>query len=498
MIMIPTETTARIRRLFYVEHWKIGTIAANLDVHPDTVRAALETDRFNRGRVMRATLADPFISFVQDTLKSYPRLRATRLFQMLRVRGYKGSLSALRRVVTRIRPTSNEAFLRLHSFPGEQGQVDWAHFGQVRIGRACRRLSCFVLTLSYSRACYLEFFFDQTLENFLRGHVRAFEGWGGTPRIILHDNLRSAVLERHGDAVRFHPRMVELSGHYHFALHPCRPARGNEKGRVERTIQYIRHSFFAARPFTTLADFNRQALLWRDQVAHKRPWPGDDSLTVEQAFEREKQSLIPLPNHPLETDLLIPVRTRKIIYVRFDQNDYSIPHQAVGRTLTLVASDTLVRILDGSAEIARHNRSYDRHEIVEDPQHSAALLASKRRARGATAATRLVHVVPETEAFIESAMLRGESAGSQTIQLMRLLDEYGAEEVRAAVQEAIKQDTPRAASVAFLLSKRRRVRDRRLPVPVDLSRHPELADVDVRPHDYEVYDELSSHSRDDD
>ncbi len=230
--MIAAETVARIRRLFYVEHWKIGTIASNLQIHPDAVRNALETDRFNRARALRVTIADPFIRFIQETLTAYPRLRATRIYEMLRQRGYSGSLVALRRVVARLRPTRTEAFLRLHMFPGEQAQVDWAHFGEVQIGRARRRLSCFVLTLSYSRACYLEFFFDQTLENFLRGHVHAFQDWGGSPRIIVHDNLRSAVLDRQGDAVRFHPRLIELSGHYHFALHPCRPARGNEKDQA--------------------------------------------------------------------------------------------------------------------------------------------------------------------------------------------------------------------------------------------------------------------------
>lgn len=495
--MLPAETVVRIRRLFYVEHWKIGTIADNLGVHRDAVRNALETDRFNRARVLRATLADPYVSFVQDTLRTYPRLRATRIFQMLRQRGYQGSIVALRRVVSRLRPTQSEAFLRLHAFPGEQGQVDWAHFGEVRIGRAKRRLSCFVLTLSYSRACYLEFFFDQTLENFLRGHVHAFQDWGGSPRIILHDNLRSAVLDRQGDVVRFHPRVIELSGHYHFALHPCRPARGNEKGRVERTIQYIRHSFFAARPFTTLTDFNHQALLWRDEIAHKRPWPGDDSQTVAQAFEKEKLSLVPLPAHPLETDLVIPVRAQKTIYIRFDLNDYSIPPEAVGRTLTLVASDKLIRILDGTREIARHSRCYDRHEVIENASHIEAVLEQKRKARGSTPGRRLIHAVPEAESLIQAALHRGESAGAQTIHLARLLDEYGSDELRAAVQEAMKRDTPRAASVAFLLSKRRRLTAGSLPSPVDLSRHPELADVDVHPHDYEVYDELSKRSRND-
>src|SRR5207249_8839505 len=128
----------------------------------------------------------------------------------------------------------------------------------------------FVMTLSYSRSLVLEFFFDQTLETFLRGHVRAFDQVCGVPRTILYDNLRSAVLERRGDAIHFHPRLLELCAHYHFAAQPCRPGRGSDKGVVERAIRYVRESFFAARPFTTLADFNRQARAWRDEIPHRR------------------------------------------------------------------------------------------------------------------------------------------------------------------------------------------------------------------------------------
>jgi transposase len=132
--------------------------------------------------------------------------------------------------VRRLRPApQREAFLCLRSFAGEQGQVDWAHFGEVPIGQARRRLSCFVLTLSYSRALALEFFFDQSLENFLRGHVRAFAELGGVPRVLLYDNLRSAVLARRGDIVQFHPRLLELCAHYHFEPRPCNVRRGNEK-----------------------------------------------------------------------------------------------------------------------------------------------------------------------------------------------------------------------------------------------------------------------------
>ncbi|MGH9847239.1 MAG: IS21 family transposase, partial [Blastocatellia bacterium] len=276
--MISAELIAKIRRLFFVEHWKIGTIAAELDLHPDTVRGAIESHRFNPNRAScsRTALTDPYLDFIRDTLRQYPRLRATRLFQMLHQRGYTGSVVQLRRVVRSLRPAKQEAFLRLTMLPGEQAQADWAHFGHVRVGAAMRKLSCFVITLSYSRALWVEFFFDQSIENLLLGHVHAFQDWGGIPRTILYDNMKSVVAERRGDAVHFHPRLLELCAHYHFDARPCRPARGNEKGRVERAIQYIRHSFFAARSVASPADLNRQALIWRDQIAHQRPWPGDD------------------------------------------------------------------------------------------------------------------------------------------------------------------------------------------------------------------------------
>jgi transposase len=493
--MIDPETHVQIRRYFYAEHWKIGTIASQLGIHKDTVRHAIEADRFHRGQVLRASIIDPYLEFVRQTLDQHPQLRATRIYQMIRDRGYTGSVVQLRRSVARLRPPAREAFLRLHTFPAEQAQVDWAHFGHVAVGRAKRALSCFVITLSFSRALYLEFFFDQTMENFLRGHVRAFQDWGGAPRVILYDNLRSAVLERRGNEIHFNPRLLELCAHYHFVARPCQLRAGNQKGRVERAIRYVRDSFWAGRTFVTLAECNRQALQWRDQVAHQRPWPGDDSRTVSQVFSEESVRLLPHPLHPVSTDLILPVRSPKTIYVRFDLNDYSIPPEAVGRQLTLVASDTLVRILDGSAEIARHHRSYDRHEEVLDPSHQQALLKAKRKAFDSTPSGRLAQAVPESKDLLDLAFSQGESAGSQTAQLLKLLDLYGGAALRGAIREALERNTPRASSVAFLLRRQQRTTSPRLAV--DLSRHPEAQSIEVRPRDLETYDELARH-RDDD
>jgi len=487
--MISKEQIARVRRLFFAEHWKVGTIAADLGLHTDTVKRALGTDLF-KSRTPRHSMLDPFLDFIEQTLKQHPRLRSTRLFEMLRDRGYKGSVRQLRRFVQPLRPSSKEAFLRLSVLPGEQAQADWASFGQVSIGRARRRLSCFVITLSYSRALYLEFFLDQSLESLLRAHVNAFSDWGSVPRNILYDNMKAVVLDRFGDAIRFQPRLLELCGHYHFAAKPCHPGRGNEKGRVERVIRYIRDSFFAARSFTTLEDFNRQALEWRDRIAHSRPWPGDLSRTVGEVFQEERPRLLPLPAHGFETDLIKNVRSNKTIYVRFDLNDYSIPHTCAGRPLTLIASQTTVRILDGLVEVARHRRSYDCGQCIEDPAHIAAIVEQKRKAFGATAVSRLKHAAPEIERFLTAAFERGQSVARQTRRLLELLDDYGAKEFSAAINEALENATPHADSVSFILGRRRRTQQR-LILPVDLSRRPELADLSVPTHQLEVYDDLS-------
>ena len=458
------------------------------------MRNAIEAQRLGLGgQPVRPSMVDPYLAFIRETLNQHPRLRATRIYQMARDRGYTGSVGQLRRAVARLRPQIREPFLRLESFPGEQAQVDWAHFGHVMVGRARRALSCFVMTLSHSRALYLEFFFDQTMENFLRGHVHAFQTWGGQPRTILYDNLKSAVVERRGIQILFHPRLLELSGHYHFAPQACQVRAGNQKGHVERAIRYVRDSFWAGRSFTTLAECNRQAWLWRDQVAHQRRWPGEDGRTVEQVFRDEQPRLLPAPRHPFSTDRIEAVCSRKTIYVRFDLNDYSIPPEGVGRALTLVASESSVRILDGAVELARHPRCYDRRQQVLDPQHRDAVLKLKRRAFHATPAGRLEQAVPESKTLLDQAFTAGESAGSQTAQLLKLLDEYGPAALQRAILEALERNTPRASSVAFLLRRRPRLRR----VALDLSGHPEAQSIEVRPHRLEAYDELARTEDDD-
>ena len=144
----------------------------------------------------------------------------------------------------------------------------------------------FVMVLSYSRHIFLRFFLDARMDSFLRGHTEAFAAHGGCARVLLYDNLKSAVLERVGDAIRFNPELLKFAAHHCFEPRPVAVARGNEKGRVERSIRYIREAFFAAREFNDLDDLNAQARTWCDGLASDRRWPEDASLSVREAFER--------------------------------------------------------------------------------------------------------------------------------------------------------------------------------------------------------------------
>jgi transposase len=490
--MIDADTRARIRRLFYAEHWRIGTISSELGVHHDAVRNAVEADRFVRpGTQVRPTVLDPYKGLIAKILDDHPRLRATRVFEMLRSRGYPGSAVQVRRYISGIRPSKSEAYLRLETLPGEQAQVDWGNFGKIQVGAAKRSLSCFVLVLSWSRAMYARFALDQTLESFLRGHAMAFEALGGVPREILYDNLKSVVLERAGDHIRFHPRVLELAGHYHFAPKPCAPYRGNEKGKVERQIQYLRHSFFAARRFSSVEDLNAQLARWIAEVAHVRRAPGHaDQRSVAALLGEETARLLPLPEHGMSCDRVVGVSSGKTPYVRFDLNDYSIPHTLVRKPLTLVASEQAVRVVDDHREVAHHARSYDRGKVIEDPRHIAELARDKRRAHELRGRDLLRTVCKQADELLDALAVRGESLGTHTTRLLQLLERYGAAELDRAIADALARGAPSALSVAHILDQRARARKLLPPLEPVLPDDPRVRDLRVTPHALDDYDEL--------
>ena len=481
--MIPDELEQRILRLHFVEKWKVGTIARQCGVHHSTVLRVLSDKGLRPERAKRPSIVDPFLPFMQDTLNEYPNLPASRLHAMVVERGYTGSDSHFRRIVGRIRPRPPaEAFHRLHTLIGEEGQVDWGHFGQHQIGRATRPLSAFVMTLSWSRLPFVQFSFDQRMGSFLAGHVAAFRFFGGVPKRLLYDNLKSVVLERRADAIHFHPTALALAAHYRFEPRPVAVARGNEKGRVERTIRYLRTSFWPARTWSDLDDLNAQVLLWCRDTAGARACPEDDTMTVLQAWEQERARLTALPDDDFPAHDSVVVKVGKQPYVRFDTNDYSVPHDRVRRTLTVLATAKVVRIVDGDEVVAEHPRSFDRRQQIEDPVHLAALTARKREARAGRGLDRLKHAVPSSGTLLEGAARRGHNLGSAVAGLLRLVDTWTAAEVESAVVEAIAADALHVAAVRQVLERRGQQDGTPPPLPVQLPDDSRVREVSVIPH----------------
>jgi transposase len=501
---ISPEVEAQILRYYHAEKWTAGTIAAQLKVHHGTVARVLAQAGLPRiGQRPRPSRIDPYLPFIRQTLESFPTLTASRLYAMVRERGYHGSPDHFRHLIACHRPrAAAEAYLRLRTLPGEQAQVDWGHFGHLNIGRARRPLMAFVMVLSYSRQIFLRFFLDARLESFLRGHAEAFTAWNGVPRVLLYDNLKSAVLERRGDAIRFHPTLIDFAGHHRFEPRPVAVGRGNEKGRVERAIRYVRDNFFAGpiaahledrfagRDVTDVKTLNAQADEWCRGIAADRRCPGQAATSVREAFAEEAPRLLPLPENPYPLIEQVPVKVGKTPYIRFDLNDYSIPHTHVRRWLTVLANPREVRIADGQQVIACHSRSYDKGQQVEDEAHIRALVEQKRTGRRHRAADRLFRAAPASETLMIHAAERGDNLGAIAAALARLLQRYGAAELQAAILEALDRNVPHHNAVRFALERRRHERRLPPPVAVDLPPHVRARDIPVRPARLELYDQL--------
>ena len=497
--MIAPERAAEIVRLYHAEKWRVGTLARQLGVHHNTVRRVLAQAGQAPGLAsVRPSKVDPFVPLIQATLEKYPTLRASRLYAMVRGRGYRGGPDHFRHVVARYRPApAAEAYLRLRTLPGEQAQVDWGYFGKLQVGRAARALWGFVMVLSYARQIFLQFFFGNAMANFLRGHVAAFESFTGVPRVLLYDNLRSAVLERVGQAIHFNPTLLDLAAHYRFEPRPVAVARGNEKGRVERAIRYIRDSYFAARSFTDVADLNAQAAAWCADTAADRACPEDRTRRVREVFAEEQARLLPLPDNPFPCADRVAITVGRAPYVRFDLNDYSVPHRYVRRDVVVEATLDTVRICDGPSVIATHARSWDKGAQVEIPEHIDALVAYKRAARHHRGLDRLHHACPSASTFFAAVAERAGNLGATTTGLLQLLDLYGAERLDRALGAALLSGAPHLSAVRQLLEQTRHAPHQAPPVAVTLPDDPRLRDVVVRPHELSTYDQLTTEDDDD-
>lgn len=492
-----SELWANIRRLHLSEHLSKSAVARQLDIHRDTVRRALAAHdgppKNGLPRLAVASKLDAFKPHLAERIAQFPDIPGTTLFREIRGQGYAGSMSILWEHLQTVRPGTPKAFLRLETLPGEFAQVDWAHCGTIAIGNRTWRLSCFLMVLSYSRMLYLEFTLSQSMEAFLTGHVHAFEFFGGVPRKINYDNLKSVVLSRVGRDIRFHPRFMDFAGYYLFEPIPCKVRAGWEKGKVESAVKFVRSSFLAGRSITTVGEINEQAHLWRDVQANPRNHGATRERPVDR-FVGEKPKLQPLPPKPYDTAFVDTVGVNRQALIHFDANRYTVPSAFAGKSLTLKADVAQVSLFDGPRPVAVHLRSYEKHRLIEDPAHHQKLLAERKKARGARAHTDFLSLAPHCAPYLTGLVAAELNLPAHLEKIMDLVHRYGKTEVAGAIGHALQFKAFGADYIHRVVLQRRAARDMPEPRPVLLSKKPDWNQLAVEQTDLAVYDELFEES----
>lgn len=490
---------AEIRRLFFEEKFKKRGIARHLALHPDTVARAVAADTFpRRDSPSRGSLVDAFEEPIRGLLDRFPDLSGVRLFEELQKLGYTGRISILRDRLRELRPRRQpEVFLRRETLPGEEAQADWGSCGMIQTDNVVRPLSVFVMVLSFSRLLYVEFTVSQEMEDFLRCHVNAFRFFGGYPKTILYDNLRSVVAWRQQRFTRLNARFQEFTGTYRFEARPCNPGRGNEKPRAEVGVRYVKQNFLAGRSFTNLQEIQIASAHWLREVANVRTHGTTGERPVDR-FLREKERLHGLPAAPYDTRICRDVYVNHQARVSFQNNTYSVPPAFVGQELVLKAAPERVFVYDKDREVASHRRAYGRYRDTEDPAHGRAICLHKRKGHLDKQRDEFSALGSAAERFLQGLVERGHGSPALHVErLLALVESHGKTEVLGALEHAMRYGAFGAEYVENILRQRL---GRRQPSAnaLELSTRPDLARHQVEAPDWKDYAHLGELEEHDD
>jgi len=377
-------------------------------------------------------------------------------------------------------------------------QVDWGDCGLVRVGSSMRKVSVFVAVLCYSRLLYIEFTLSQRKAEFYRGLVNALTFFGGSPRNLIFDNLKAAVLNGSGRHACFHPEFLALCGY--FCMQPIACARRDpeSKGMVENGVRYVKHNALAGRAdeLIRFEDYLALAPDWRDRVANVRLHDSSRERPIDR-FERERKLLRPLPAIPFDTDEVVPVVVNPHARVAFDGNRYSAPPRFVRKPLTIRANREELRLLHEGQMVAQHVRSYERGGLLVLPEHRLAALTLRQPPRQRGLEQEFDAWGPEAREFHLKLNSRPVKSGVHLRRLLNLAQLYGRTEVMAAINRALELATYDAAAVEnLLLAERRR---RQLPTPTlpTPKRRELIDDIELDPADPALYDRFCHDTEED-
>ena len=490
------ELWAEIRRRVLTGEVSKRQACRTYEIHWATLKKILaheEPPGYRRRQPLRRPTIEPVLPVIRQILAddaSAPKKQkhtAHRIWQRLRdEHAFTGGYTTVKDAVRELKVGTKEVFLPLTHPPGE-AQVDFG-FAEVVVAGVPTRVAVFVMSLPYSDAVYCQALPRECTEVFLEGHVRAFAFFGGVPRRVAYDNTKTAVAKIVGSRDRVVTReFARLVSHYLFASHFCLVRRPNEKGHVERLVEYARSNFLVPVPrVDALAELNARLAesCRRDQERTTRGEPG----TVRTLLAEDRAAMLPIPANGFEPRRVAEVAADSLSLVRFDTNSYSVPTKYAHRTLTVVGTVDEVRVVFEDRLIARHPRCWDREQYRFDPVHYLALL--ERKPGGFDFARPLADWdLPACFGVLRRRLEADPADGLGTrgfIRVLRLLETYSLAQLSDAVESALAIDVTDPDSIRVILDHRA---DR--PVPVfSLDGRPHLAGVRVAVTDVAAYGAL--------
>jgi len=316
----------------------------------------------------KATKLDDYKNQMDIWLEEAP-YSAVRILEKLQEHGFDGKYSIVKEYVRGKKMDMDEkATVRFETMPGLQGQMDWGYFENYAVydDGKLKKLYCFLMILGYSRTRYIEFVTDMSTNTLIRCHANAFRYFGGYPEEMLYDNMKQVVIKRllKQEDSTLNRQFEDFAGFYGFKPVLCRPYRGQTKGKVERTVEFVRDNFMVGIKYSSLDDLNGQALAWCNKVNSKI-----HATTGEIPFERlKKEGLNPLKREYI-IDKINLRRVQKDCLISYDGNQYSVPSEYVGRDVAVVALDNMLAVYHESKQIALHRISYQKKDIVVNAHH---------------------------------------------------------------------------------------------------------------------------------
>ena len=436
--MIDRQSVFEILRLDH-EGLSIRKISEALCLSRKTVAKYLDNPNPQRKSAKRASKLDPYKEEISRLLEADPKASAVVIKQRLDPLGFNGGITILKDYLRAVRPApvNRTAYIRFESAPGEQMQIDWGHFGSLSYGATPRKLYALAVIECYSRMLYVEYTHSQKQESLHQCLLNAFRFFGGSPKELVFDNMSTAVIERQGRLIRFNDAFLQFLTTFKIFPKACNVRAAHEKGKVERIIGYVRKNFWPLRTFTTLAEVQAQLRHWLATVANVRV----QQTTGERPNQRfARVTLSPLPQRLPDCRETKQLLVHKDFAVRFDGNCYTTPPWAIGKYITLKASQNTISLYDRQKIIAIHTRCWQKNARVELPGHKELVKKIKKKLWQDRQIALFASLAPQARAYLNALADANQPIKKNVLRLLALKDEYGSSALIYAIEKAISHN----------------------------------------------------------